>query len=166
MNGFLTQINRSSGGVPKLVVARPVALTVAGVEGDWQSNRKYHGGPDKAVLMIAAEVLDGLVARGFKVYPGALGENLTVRGLDPLMWRAGQQYRLGDEAVIELTQLRVPCPTLHVYGLAMGKQLYDADCKAGRISSPVWAFGGFYARVVREGLLAEGMPVRLLSDLA
>ena len=165
MGAFLKQINRSNGGLPKRMVAGPVALRAEGVEGDRQRDLRYHGGPDKAVLMIAAEVIEGLVLKGFKVDAGALGENLTVAGMDPRLWRAGQLYSVG-EAIIELTTLRVPCATLHVYGRAVGRQLYDADCKAGEVSSPVWAYGGFYARVVREGLLVEGAPVRLLSDTA
>ncbi len=71
-----------------------------------------HGGPKQAVLMASAEVIDDLAARGFPVYYGAIGENLTVSGLDPHMWRAGQRYRVGMDAVIELTKRRTPCLNL------------------------------------------------------
>src|SRR3954453_4989517 len=105
MTGVLRQINRSNGGMPKRSTGGPVMLYGLGVEGDRQGNPKYHGGPDKAVLMVAAEFIDDLIARGYPVYYGALGENLTVSGLDPGAWRAGQQYRIGDDALIELTTL-------------------------------------------------------------
>src|SRR5665213_1682660 len=103
MPGVLKQINRSNGGLPKLAITGPVMLTESGVEGDRQRDLRYHGGPRKAILMIASEVLDLLSPR-FPVYAGALGENLTVEGLDPHAWRAGQVYRVG-EALIELTTL-------------------------------------------------------------
>lgn len=164
MAGILKQINRSNGGVPKLAIPGPAMLTEAGVEGDRQRDLRYHGGPRKAVLMLASEVIDALAAR-FPVYAGALGENLTVGGLDPHAWRAGQRYRIG-EAVIELTALRVPCANLHVYGISIGGELYDSQCKAGDIASPHWGYGGFYARVVRAGLLTPGAVVALESDLA
>ncbi len=141
-------------------------VTEAGVEADRQRNLIYHGGPDKAVLVIAAEVLEDLKARGFPVVPGALGENLTVAGLNPQMWRRGQQYRFGTDVVIELTTLRTPCSNLFCYGRNIGEELYDARCKAGDVTSPHWARGGFYARVVRGGLLAAGAEVSLISDLA
>jgi MOSC domain-containing protein YiiM len=168
--GCLLSVNRSNGGLPKLKVRGPARLNSEGVEGDWQRNRKYHGGPNKAVLMIASEVLDALRAEDYPVFHGALGENLTVAGLDPHSWRPGQLYRIGDDAVIELTTLRTPCQNLFVFGAAEGRpigpELYDARCKAGDSSSPHWAHGGFYARVIREGWLVEGAAVVLESDLA
>jgi MOSC domain-containing protein YiiM len=163
--GILEQISRSNGGVPKLAIPGPVMLTESGVDGDRQRDLRYHGGPDKAVLMISAEVPDDLISRGFPVFPGALGENLTVRGLDIQLWRSGQQYRVGD-AVIQLTTLRVPCSNLYRYGRHIGEELYDASCKAGDVTSSRWARGGFYARVLRGGLLTVGAEVALISDLA
>jgi MOSC domain-containing protein YiiM len=163
---MLVQINRSNGGLPKRAISGPVALDYEGVEGDWQLNRTHHGGPDKAVLMIDAGLIDSLSARGFPVFYGALGENLTVSGFDPHRWRAGHRYRVGAEAVIELTTLRVPCSNLNVYGLGIHAALYDAQCKAGDVASARWAFGGFYARVIHSGLISAGVPVILESELA
>jgi MOSC domain-containing protein YiiM len=141
-------------------------LNEGGVEGDWQCNRKYHGGPAKAVLMVSAELIDCLQARGFPIFYGALGENLTVFGLDPHTWRAGQRYGVGNGAVIELTTLRTPCVSLNVYGAPIKRELYDAQCKAGDFASERWAHGGFYARVVRSGLIFPDAPVILVSDVA
>src|ERR1051326_2968134 len=93
-SGILLQINRSNGGLPKNAVAGAVTLDYDGIEGDFQRNRKYHGGPDKAVLIISAETVDELSAKGFPVIYGSLGENLTVSGLNRLLWRAGQRYRI------------------------------------------------------------------------
>jgi MOSC domain-containing protein YiiM len=103
-------------------------------------------------------------AHGYPVYYGALGENLTTRGLDPREMRAGQRFRVG-QAVIELTQVRGPCKSLDVYGPEIKNEIYDAAVKAGDTSSPRWARSGFYAAVVRPG------PVRThdiigLSDAA
>ncbi len=141
-------------------------LNADGIEGDWQRNRVLHGGPNRAVLMIGAELVDALIAGGFPICYGALGENLTVSGLDPHLWRAGQRYRIGVDAVIELTTLRQPCSSLNIYGPAIKDELYDAQAKARDIRSPHWAHGGFYAKVVRSGLLVAGARVELESELA
>jgi MOSC domain-containing protein YiiM len=162
----LKQINRSDGGLPKWAIAGSVTLTETGIENDRHLDLTRHGGSGKAVLIMAAEVIDSLAARGFPVFYGALGENLTVTGLDPHFWRTGQRYAIGEQAVIELTQLRVPCANLDVYGPLIRAELYDRQCKAGDISSPHWAHGGFYARVVKPGLLSPGAPIMLESDLA
>lgn len=166
MRGILKQINRSNGGLPKRAIAAPVMLNAQGIEGDRHLNLKYHGGPDKAVLMIASESIDSLIAQGYPVVYGSLGENLTVASLDPHLWRQGQRYSIGEDAVIELTTLRTPCLNLDVFGPSIKAELYDKRCKAGDMASPKWAQGGFYARVVRPGLLVPGAPVILQSDSA
>ena len=162
--GTLLQISRSDGGLPKRAVAGPVMVGREGVEGDRHRNRRVHGGPDKAVLMIAGEFVDGLAARGFPVCAGALGENFTVSGLDPHMWREGQRYRVGSDVVIELTTLREPCLNLDVYGPAIKEELWEKRCRKGDVESPKWALGGFYARVIREGIVVEGAAVVLESE--
>jgi MOSC domain-containing protein YiiM len=63
----------------------------------------------RQVHLIHAELLDQLAAKGFAVAPGALGENVTTRGIDLLGLARGTRLRLGDEAVIEVTGLRNPC---------------------------------------------------------
>lgn len=166
MTGILKQINRSPGGLPKRAVHGPVMLSEVSVEGDRCRNTVVHGGPKKAVLMASAEFIDELAERGFPVFYGAIGENLTVSGLDPHMWRSGQRYRIGQEAVIELTTLRTPCSNLDVYGPDIKSELYDAQCKAGNIASPRWAHGGFYAWVVRPSMIQAGDAVVLESDIA
>lgn len=166
MMGILKQINRSNGGLPKRAVAGPVMLQEDRVAGDQWRNTNIHGGPAKAVLMASAEFIDDLVARGFPVFYGAIGENLTVSGLDPHMWRAGQRYRVGQDAIIELTTLRTPCGNLDVYTPGVKAEMYDARCNAGDIAAPHWGHGGFYARVVRPGLIQAGDGVTLESDVA
>ena len=164
--GTLKQINRSRGGLPKYAVHGPVMLTEMSVEGDRCRNTLVHGGPKKAVLMASAEFIDELAARGYPVFYGAIGETLTVAGLDPHRWRSGQRYRIGHEAIIELTTLRTPCGNLDVYGPAIKSELYDAQCNAGDVASPRWAHGGIYARVIRPGMIQEGDTVVLESDIA
>ena len=166
MTGTLVQINRSPGGLPKRPVAGPVMVTRQGVDGDDHRNLKYHGGPNKAVLMIAAESLQALKESGFQVIAGSLGENLTVHGLDFSCWRTGQRYRIGEDLVIELTTLRVPCLNLDVYDPAIKAELYDFRCKAGDSATEKWARGGFYARVIHEGLVVPGASVTLESEMA
>src|ERR1700685_2364424 len=70
VTGILAQINRSNGGLPKRAIAGPVMLNRDGVEGDCHRNLQVHGGPDKAILMIAAGFIDSLSARGFPLFYG------------------------------------------------------------------------------------------------
>ncbi len=160
MHGTVVQVNRSRGGVPKLPVVDDVFVSERGVDGDDWTHKKYHGGPKQALLLIAQETFDELRPLGYELFSGALGENLTVRGLDRREWRAGQRFRAGG-VLLELTKLRVPCSALDPYGKGIQATLYDKLCKAGDPSSPVWARGGFYASVLQPGTVRAGDIISL-----
>lgn len=66
----------------------------------------------RQVHLMHAELHDDLVAAGFGVSPGQLGENVTTRGVDLLGLPAGTRLRLGATAVVEVTGLRNPCAQL------------------------------------------------------
>jgi MOSC domain-containing protein YiiM len=140
-------------------------VTPLGIAGDVQAHPEFHGGSEQAVLVITAEGIDELKAQGFPLFYGALGENLTTRGIDRRELRIGQRYRVGD-VVIELTKLREPCNQLSVYGPGIQQALYDRQIQAGDAASPRWGLGGFYARVIRTGAIRVGAPIQLLDQLA
>jgi len=166
LRGVIHQVSVSGGGVPKLAVPAAFAHPL-GLEGDDQRNKKYHGGPLQALLLISLEDLAELHEAGFPVAPGSLGENLTISGVDFRQLRAGMRFRAGA-AIIELTKLRQPCATLDVYNLVdrrIQPLLQDAQAKQGDPASPVWARGGFYAAVREPGLIRQG-DILELADLA
>jgi len=117
------------------------------------------------VLLITAEAIAELAAHGFPVYYGALGENLTTRGIDRRLLRTGQRFRAGS-ALIELTKVRGPCATLDIYGPAIQRAIYDAQVDAGDFGSPRWALSGFYAAVVQPGVVRADDIITLESELA
>ena len=163
-SGRIVQISVSRGGVPKRAIDFG-RVQVTGIEGDSWAHPGIHGGPGQAVLLIAEEVLEGLRKQGFPVFPGALGENLTTRDLDPHHWRAGQIWRAGS-ARLEMTKVRAPCSTIQVYGDAIGRRIYDAQVKAGNPDSPLWGHSGMYARVLSEGVVRAGDVIELEAEKA
>ena len=157
-------MNISPGGLPKRAIPEGF-ITPLGLERDACAHPQFHGGPDQALLLIAAETVDELIARGYPVFYGALGENLTTRGLNPAELRAGHQLRAG-QALLELTRLRAPCSALDVYGTALKREIYDARVKAGDTAAPRWGMSGFYARVLQPGLVRPGDIISLVATLA
>jgi MOSC domain-containing protein YiiM len=160
----LLQINVSRGGVPKRSIPSG-DVTALGIAGDVQAHPEAHGGAQQALLLITSEGIEELSALGFPLYPGALGENLTTRGLDRRGLRIGQRYRIGA-IIIELTKVREPCAQLNPYGPGIQKALYDVRVQAGDPQSPSWGLGGFYASVVQFGTIRPGDPITLLDQLA
>jgi MOSC domain-containing protein YiiM len=155
MTGSVLQVNVSRGGVPKRAIVEG-QVTALGIAGDSHAHPQIHGGPRQAVLLITAEGIDELAALSFPVFPGALGENITTRGLDRRAWRIGQRWRIGADVVLEFTKVRVPCKTLLPYGAGIHAAVYDERVKAGDPSSPPWCLGGIYASVVEPGVIRPG----------
>jgi MOSC domain-containing protein YiiM len=147
MNGVLAQLNVSPGGIPKSAVLF-AHVTRDGVAGDWQNNRKYHGGPDRAVCLFSEELYAALRAVGVDLVDGAVGENFTTRGVDLQHLAVGDQLRVGAECVIELTEIRVPCRTL--------TKLH------ARLHHMIQGRSGWVAKVVSEGTVRPGDPIEVV----
>jgi MOSC domain-containing protein YiiM len=163
VTGTIVQINVSPGGIPKRPVAK-AEVTPEGIRGDCWAHPQIHGGPKQALLLITSEGIQELIAQGYPLYAGALGENLTVAGLDRREMRIGQRYRAG-EVLIELTKIRSPCATLDVFGPAIKQAVYDAQVNAGDVSSPRWGLSGFYARVLRAGVVRPRDIIQLVDQV-
>ena len=164
MHGSIVQVNISSGGLPKRAISEGW-VTPLGIEGDRHAHPNIHGGPRKAILLIASEVVDALTERGYRLFYGAMGENFTTQGIEIRDLRLGDQLRVGG-AVLEITQPRGPCSALDIYGTSLKLEVYDQKVKQRDHSSPRWGMSGFYARVIEPGSVREGDAITLLSKLA
>jgi MOSC domain-containing protein YiiM len=152
--GYIYQLNCSDGGVPKLPV-REAELTPTGLVGDRQAHRRFHGGPERALCLYALERIQALQAEGHPVFPGSVGENVTVAGLDWASLAPGVRLALGDEVVVELSSYTMPCKSI---------RRSFSEGRFERISQKTHAGESrLYARVIRTGKLAVGQTVRVLA---
>jgi MOSC domain-containing protein YiiM len=100
---------------------RPGIRLIAGhgVEGDahagplikhrYQARQTPQMKNNRQIHLIPSELFETVRAFGFEIKPGELGENVTTQGLDLGTLPLGTQLRLGCDAVVELTGLRIPC---------------------------------------------------------
>lgn len=151
--GRVTGLQRSAGGVPKLPVHRAIVRTT-GMEGDKQRDRRFHGGPDRALCLYSQERLDALVAEGHPVAPGVLGENVTIFGLPWTEVRPGARLRIG-EVETEVTAFASPCLNI------AGGFLDGEFTRVGQKVNPGWS--RVYVRVLSEGAITVGDSVVLTS---
>jgi MOSC domain-containing protein YiiM len=149
--GRVTGLQRSAGGVPKLAVERAM-VRAGGMEGDKQANRRFHGGPNRALCLYAQERLDALAAAGHPIERGTLGENVTIAGLPWDEVRPGTRLRLGAVDA-EVTGYAAPCAKI-AFGFADG-----SSALVGQKTNPGWS--RVYVRILAEGELAVGDPVTL-----
>lgn len=152
--GSVASINISDGGVPKQPVAEAL-ITESGLEGDRQRDLRYHGGPDRAVVIYSLELIRALKCEGHPIKIGSAGENLTISGLD---WRTiapGVELRAGSAELV-LTKYATPC-------YIIGASFLNGEIE--RISQklhPGWS--RVCARVLRPGMVYLGDPVQVISN--
>ena len=134
---------------------RPVVaalVTAHGVAGDRQLDLKHHGGPERAVCLYALERIDALAAEGHPIAPGTTGENLTIAGIAWEELQVGDRLAVGDHVVLEISGPAPPCNTI------AGSFLRGEFKRISDKLHPGWS--RLYARVLTEGLVREGAPVR------
>jgi MOSC domain-containing protein YiiM len=153
--GRVVQVNvNPRGGVPKHAV--PAAeVTTEGVVGDKQRDRRFHGGPTRAVCLFALERIEALRAEGHPISPGSTGENLTVSGIDWDAAKVGDRLRLGDWVELEITGYAAPCSNI-------AESFADGEFK--RMSQklhPGWS--RLYAQVITPGEVRLGDAVEIID---
>jgi MOSC domain-containing protein YiiM len=144
-------------GIFKTPLTGAVAVGRTNLAGDRQADLEVHGGVDKAVYAYPSEHYP--FWRGELDRPdlpwGMFGENLTTEGLDETSVRIGDRFAIGT-AEFEVSQPRLPCFKL---GAKFGRaDMVKRFLQAGRL--------GFYLRVLREGAVEAGQPIRRIGGSA
>ncbi|MEB2282197.1 MOSC domain-containing protein [Lysinibacillus xylanilyticus] len=155
--GMPKELHYSNGrsmitGIEKRKV-QEVYLSARGFEGDDVADKKHHGGPDRAVCLYPAEhYIQWEQELGKPLPTAAFGENLTVTNMLEADICIGDIYKIGN-AVIQVTQGRVPCSTIDKYAEAniLLKRLIETG------------YTGFLARVLEEGTICADSKIELLE---
>lgn len=141
--------------IAKQSVQGPVALVGENFAGDYQANRKYHGGPDKAVCVYSGEHFAQWNQQfGITLPNGAFGENLTVEGLTEDVVCVGDVLLLGTIR-LQISQPRMPCANIAKRWNA--PKLPQAMMDIG--------YTGFYCRVLGEGHVEAGDTVSAVERI-
>ncbi|MGI6596677.1 MAG: molybdenum cofactor synthesis domain-containing protein [bacterium] len=138
VRGYVRAVCLSSDkGVAKKEQDEGVLMAGHGLKGD------AHAGPwHRQVSLLAQESVDKMIAKGLKLVPGDFGENLTTEGLDLPTLPIGTRLRVGDEALLEVTQIGKKCH----HGCAIYQQV--GDCIMPR--------EGIFTRVLLGGKVKRG----------
>lgn len=141
-----------NGGVPKY----PVDKAFIGenkISGDKQKDAIHHGGVDRAVCLFSMDLIHELKKEGHPIFPGSIGENITIKGLDWKILKTGVKLKFG-EVEIQLTGPTTPCKTI-------AKSFKNA--KFVRVSEklhPGWS--RWYGKVLKEGFITLNDKIFIL----
>ena len=148
--GRIFHISTSKGGVPKQGLYAGDVDTL-GVVGDKHRDMVHHGGPDRAVCLYSLERILALQAEGNPIFPGSVGENITVTGVDWSSVAPGTVMHLGSQVVLEVTSYTTPCSNIAPS---------FADGNSNRIHQNRYdGWSRVYARVLQTGAIQVGDQV-------
>lgn len=105
----------------------------------------------RQVHLIPIEVLEDAAAAGFPVPAGAMGENVTTRGVHLLGLPVGTVLALGADAVVRVTGLRNPCSQIDDYQRGLLTQMLGRNDRGEIVRR-----AGIMAVVIRGGGVRPG----------
>lgn len=143
--GKLTSIGekRKPTGIYKHSVDT-VTIDELGIIGDTQADKRFHGGPEKALHQYALSSYEKIIKRYPLLYkqakPGMIGENLSAILMNEHNVCIGDIYNLGS-AILQVSSPRIPCWKI------------DAKFKQPDLNKFIsqHRLNGWYYRVLRAG---------------
>ena len=144
MEGKIVSINISdTKGVRKKPVKEVVLRTEYGIEGDAHASSDWH----RQVSLLALESIRKMQTLGLDVNPGGFAENITTEGIDLVSLPVGTRMEIGNEVVVEVSQIGKECHTRCAIYYQAG------DC--------VMPKEGIFVRVLQGGKIGEGDIIRV-----
>ncbi len=127
--------------VPFAVLKKDHGIIGDAHAGDWH----------RQVSLLAMESVEKMRQKGFDVHPGDFAENINVKGLDLLRIKVGQKVRIGEDILLEISQIGKEChERCRIY--------YQAgDCIMPR--------EGLFAKVISGGRIRVGDEIEILENL-
>ena len=134
-------------GIKKESVMEGLLEEEFGLVGDAHADCCTH----RQVSLLAIESINKMRGAGFDVGPGDFAENLTTEGVDLASLPVGTRLSIGQDAVLEVTQIGKECHT----GCAIFRQV-------GKCIMPK---EGVFARVIHGGVVKAGDELREQAGL-
>src|SRR3972149_1908957 len=105
MAKIITVCKSKEKGTRKEAVADNIIRDNYGLIGDAHADAGSH----RQVSLLAIESINKMRRRGFNVSPGDFAENLTTEGIDLASLPVGTRLSVGDEIVLEISQIGKEC---------------------------------------------------------
>tara|TARA_Y100000294_G_scaffold177365_1_gene202510 strand:+ start:2568 stop:3005 length:438 start_codon:yes stop_codon:yes gene_type:complete len=145
MTGYIEAVctSRKKGTVKKEKDQAVLCLDL-GIEGD-----AHAGNGHRQISILQGESIDKMREKVPALSNGAFGENIVTRNLDLSQLDIGDQLTLGNEVVIEITQIGKECHTACVIRTLVG------DC--------IMPIEGIFSKVIKGGCLYPGNDIRIVN---
>jgi MOSC domain-containing protein YiiM len=133
-------------GTKKEVIKEGFLQEDFGLTGDAHADCCTH----RQVSLLATESIDKMQKLGFDVGPGDFAENLTTEGVDLASLPIGTEISIGNEIVLEISQI--------------GKECHSGCAIYRQIGKCIMPREGVFARVIKGGLVKAGDAITVLGE--
>jgi len=133
-------------GTKKEVVKKGFLQEDFGLIGDAHADCCTH----RQVSLLAIESINKMRGLGFDVGPGDFAENLTCEGIDLVSLPLGTEISIGNEIILEISQIGKECHSGCAIYLQIGKCIMPRE--------------GVFARVIQGGLVRAGDTITVLGE--
>ena len=133
---------------------RAAEINRLGITVDQHNDTVHHGGVNGALCLYSLERILALQAEGHPIFPGSIGENITISGLDWGQVLPGTRWRLGHSVLIEISDYATPCSKIRE---SFANEEFN---RVHNRKHPGWARA--YARVLAPGTITIGDEVAKL----
>ena len=103
----------------------------------------------RQVSLMAIESINKMCRLGLDVGPGDFAENLTTEGIEIASLPVGTEVHIGEETVLEITQIGKECHTKCAIYHQVGQCIMPEE--------------GVFAKVIRGGLVRAGDEIRRIN---
>lgn len=129
-------------GTPKADVCKGVLEVGFGLKGD------AHGGDwHRQVSLLSIEQIETMKNKGYDVQPGSFAENICTQGFDLGSVKIGMRLKVGETAIVEVTQI--------------GKECHTRCAIYNKIGECIMPEQGVFAKVIEGGVINIGDTIEL-----
>jgi MOSC domain-containing protein YiiM len=133
-----------------------VFINELGIQGDVQIDKRYHGGPERALHQYSLKSYEKIIKAypllQQKAWPGSMGENLSIANMHE------QNVCIGDIYQIGVCQIQVSGPRMPCFKISAKFNTPNLDKFVAK-----HAIHGWYYRVLQGGSLLLADPIQLVE---
>jgi len=113
-------------------------------------NDAHAGDWHRQVSLLAVESIAKIREKGLDVYPGDFAENITTEGIRLWELPVGTRMKLGEEALVEVTQI--------------GKECHDRCAIYHQVGDCVMPREGIFVKVLKGGTIGPMDGIQIINN--
>ena len=133
-------------GIKKEVIAEGVFIENFGLTDDAHADCSTH----RQVSLLTTQSIDKMRKLGLDVDSGDFAENITCEGIDLVSTPIGTRLSLGENLILEITQI--------------GKECHTKCAIYHKVGTCIMPEEGIFARVIKGGTIKAGDIITVLAD--